>query len=179
MTRGEGGWLLLPSAGLSPAILRQFAWRTPAGAVQRRTHRPSARPRPAPADHRDAARPESRSFPRPSGFRRRPRRRTPPALPHRHAPGSRGSPGRRLPCPNADRRPRRPDGLGRARRTVPPPMDATGRKTAGRPAPTTASSTVEATRVRPGICQTNPRRASETAASRASRLISGSCLPGK
>ena len=28
MTRGEGGWLLLPSAGLSPAILRQFAWRT-------------------------------------------------------------------------------------------------------------------------------------------------------
>ena len=25
MTRGEGGWLLLPSAGLSPAILRQFA----------------------------------------------------------------------------------------------------------------------------------------------------------
>ena len=44
------------------------------------------------------------------------------------------------------------------------------------PAPTTASSTVEATRVRPGICQTNPRRVSETAAS---RLISGSCLPGK
>ena len=32
MTRGEGGWLLLPSAGLSPAILRQFAWRTPARA---------------------------------------------------------------------------------------------------------------------------------------------------
>ena len=28
MTRGEGGRLLLPSAGLSPAILRQFAWRT-------------------------------------------------------------------------------------------------------------------------------------------------------
>ena len=28
MTRGEGGWLLLPPAGLSPAILRQLAWRT-------------------------------------------------------------------------------------------------------------------------------------------------------
>ena len=28
MTRGEGGWLFLPSAGLSPAILRQLAWRT-------------------------------------------------------------------------------------------------------------------------------------------------------
>ena len=28
MTRGEGGRLLLPSAGLSPAILRQFARRT-------------------------------------------------------------------------------------------------------------------------------------------------------
>ena len=33
MTRGEGGWLLLPSAGLSPAILRQFAWRTTATCV--------------------------------------------------------------------------------------------------------------------------------------------------
>ena len=33
MTRGEGGWLLLPSAGLSPAILRQFAWRTTASWV--------------------------------------------------------------------------------------------------------------------------------------------------
>ena len=28
MTRGEGGWLFLPSAGLSPAILRQLACRT-------------------------------------------------------------------------------------------------------------------------------------------------------
>ena len=36
MTRGEGGWLLLPSAGLSPAILRQFAWRTTAHAFSNR-----------------------------------------------------------------------------------------------------------------------------------------------
>ena len=30
MTRGEGGRLLLPSAGLPPAVLRQFAWHTTA-----------------------------------------------------------------------------------------------------------------------------------------------------
>ena len=55
MTRGEGGWLFLPPAGLSPAILRQFAWRTPAGPRQRRAHRPPTRPRPASADRRDVA----------------------------------------------------------------------------------------------------------------------------
>ena len=55
MTRGEGGWLFLPPAGLSPAILRQFAWRTPAGPRQRRAHRPPARPRPASAARRDVA----------------------------------------------------------------------------------------------------------------------------
>ena len=60
MTRGEGGWLLLPSAGLSPAILRQFAWRTPAGAGQRRAYRPPTQPRPALADHDDAVRPRTR-----------------------------------------------------------------------------------------------------------------------
>ena len=30
MTRGEGRRLLFPSAGLSPAVLRQFAWHTTA-----------------------------------------------------------------------------------------------------------------------------------------------------
>ena len=38
MTRGEGGRLLLPSTGLPPAVLRQFAWRTTAR--QRRLHLP-------------------------------------------------------------------------------------------------------------------------------------------
>ena len=33
MTRGESGWLLLLSAGLPPAVLRQLAWRTTAGRV--------------------------------------------------------------------------------------------------------------------------------------------------
>ena len=60
MTRGEGGWLLLPSAGLSPAILRQFAWRTPAGVGQPRAYRPPTQPRPALADHDDAVRPGTR-----------------------------------------------------------------------------------------------------------------------
>ena len=36
MTRGEGGWLFLPSAGLSPAILRQLAWRTGLGSYHDR-----------------------------------------------------------------------------------------------------------------------------------------------
>ena len=35
MTRGEGGRLLLPSAGLPPAVLRQLAWRTPAWSLSR------------------------------------------------------------------------------------------------------------------------------------------------
>ncbi len=35
MTRGEGGRLLLPSAGLPPAVLRQLAWRTPAWSLNR------------------------------------------------------------------------------------------------------------------------------------------------
>ena len=176
MTRGEGGWLLLPSAGLSPAILRQFAWRTPAGAVQRRTHRPSARPRPAPADHRDAARPRAG---RSRGLRASAAARVGGHHPHfridtRPVPAARRGDGSRAQTPTAGLA--GPTGsavrAGPFRRRWTPPV----RKTAGRPAPTTASSTVEATRVRPGICQTNPRRASETAAS---RLISGSCLPGK
>ena len=35
MTRGESGWLLLLSAGLPPAVLRQLAWRTPAWSLSR------------------------------------------------------------------------------------------------------------------------------------------------
>ena len=35
MTRGEGGRLLLPSAGLPPAVLRQLAWRTPVCSLNR------------------------------------------------------------------------------------------------------------------------------------------------
>ena len=35
MTRGEGGRLLLPSAGLPPAVLRQLAWRTPVWSLSR------------------------------------------------------------------------------------------------------------------------------------------------
>ena len=35
MTRGESGWLLLLSAGLPPAVLRQLAWRTPACSLNR------------------------------------------------------------------------------------------------------------------------------------------------
>ena len=35
MTRGEGGRLLLPSAGLPPAVLRQLAWRTPTWSLNR------------------------------------------------------------------------------------------------------------------------------------------------
>ena len=41
MTRGEGGRLLLPSAGLPPAVLRQLAWRTPVCSLNRpRPRRP-------------------------------------------------------------------------------------------------------------------------------------------
>ena len=54
MTRGEGGRLRLPSAGLSPAILRQFAWRTTA---PRRTRRNPPLPEPgSDARRRDARR---------------------------------------------------------------------------------------------------------------------------
>ena len=40
MTRGEGGRLLLPSAGLPPAVLRQLAWRTPGSARRPRLFQP-------------------------------------------------------------------------------------------------------------------------------------------
>ena len=39
MTRGESGWLLLLSAGLPPAVLRQLAWRTPEGLLTARYRR--------------------------------------------------------------------------------------------------------------------------------------------
>ena len=92
MTRGEGGWLFLPPAGLSPAILRQFAWRTPAGPRQRRAHRPPAQPRPASADRCDVARRRTRRprAPRPSAAARVGGQPPEPRL--RSATGPRGAP---------------------------------------------------------------------------------------
>ena len=37
ITRGRGGWLNLPRAGLPPPILCQLSWRTPLRVKQRRT----------------------------------------------------------------------------------------------------------------------------------------------
>ena len=65
MTRGEGGWLFLPSAGLSPAILRQLAWRTsPSPRRDRRT------PTPCPERHQGRECERARLSPRAPGAAR-------------------------------------------------------------------------------------------------------------
>ena len=130
----------------------------------------TARQRGLDLDHRDAARPGAG---RSRGLRASAAARVGGHHPHfridtRPVPAARRGDGSRAQTPTAGRR---PDGLGRARRTVPPPMDATGRKTAtppgsdivhggGNPCETRHLSNQPSARLR------NCR----------SRLISGSCL---